>query len=102
MRIAVSEFKAKCLKLIDQLSQTRDPIVLTKRGKPVAKLVPADSEASDSALFGYMAGSATILGDIVSPVEQSWQGVGDDKDQLFTEFSASIGAERGKDRDEND
>ena len=101
MKIAVSEFKAKCLKLIDQLSQTRDPIILTKRGKPVAKLVPADSEASDSALFGYMAGSATISGDIVSPVEQSWKGVGDDEDQLFAEFSGSSGVERGKDRNEN-
>ena len=76
VKIAVSEFKARCLRLIDQMAQGRDPIVLTKRGKPVAKLVPIDDEIR-SDLFGYMAGSATISGDIVSPIEGSWGG-GDD------------------------
>ncbi len=42
MEISAAEFKAKCLKIMDEIARTRKPIVITKRGKPVAKLVPAE------------------------------------------------------------
>ena len=49
------EFKARCLKVMDQVQKTREPLVITKRGKPVAKLVPADKPAND--IFGCLQGS---------------------------------------------
>ena len=49
-RIAAAEFKANCLRLMDEVAKRRTPIVITKRGKPVAKLVPISEEPID--IFG--------------------------------------------------
>jgi antitoxin (DNA-binding transcriptional repressor) of toxin-antitoxin stability system len=58
---------------MDEVAQQRRPIIITKRGKPVAKLVPIEEEAID--LFGRMAGSIKICGDIISPIdEEEWTG----------------------------
>ncbi len=45
MRIAAAEFKAKCLKLIDEVASTHEPLVITKCGKPLVKLVPVEEES---------------------------------------------------------
>jgi prevent-host-death family protein len=70
--IAAGEFKAKCLALMDEVQQTGEPVLITKRGKPVAKLVPAPGPEDD--IFGYMAGKVKIIGDIVGPIipEEDW------------------------------
>ena len=57
--ISAAEFQAKCLKLMDEIAKTRKPIIITKRGKPVAKLVPADTEPRKP-LFGCMAGTCKV------------------------------------------
>ena len=67
--IGAGDFKAKCLKLLDEVALTREPLVITKHGRPVAKLVPMPPEAE---LFGAMAGSVRHEGDIVSPLENEW------------------------------
>jgi prevent-host-death family protein len=59
------EFKARCLKIMDSVRSTREPVVITKRGRPVAKLVPVDGQPDD--VFGCMRGEVEIAGDIVSP-----------------------------------
>ncbi len=72
-RIPAADFKARCLRLLDEVARTRRSVVITKRGKPVAKLTPVDEEPID--LFGYMAGTARICGDIISPIEDvEWTG----------------------------
>ena len=72
-RISAAEFKTNCLRLMDDVAKRRVPIVITKRGKPVAKLVPVDEGPID--LFGYMAGTIKICGDIVSPIDDAeWTG----------------------------
>ncbi len=68
--ISAAEFKAKCLKLMDSVEHERIHIVITKRGRPVAKLVPCDEVAPS--VFGYLAGTATIIGDIISPINEKW------------------------------
>ena len=78
MEIPAGEFKAKCLKLMDQVARTREPIVITKRGKPVARLVPADKAPADAPLFGYVAGTAEIRGDIVHGPEIEWAALFDE------------------------
>ena len=71
--VAAAEFKANCLRLLDEVAQQRRPIVITKRGKPVAKLMPVEAKAID--LFGRMAGSIKICGDIVNPIQDAgWTG----------------------------
>lgn len=63
--IPAGNFKTHCLGLMDEVERTRQPIVITKRGKPIAKLVPVDSAKDD--LIGSWAGSVRIVGDIVAP-----------------------------------
>lgn len=70
MNIPAGEFKAKCLALMDEVQARHKEIVITKRGKPVAKLVPCDS--TPPSLFGYMRGTIEIVGDIVSPIDVKW------------------------------
>lgn len=60
------EFKARCLRVMEDVRKYRVPVVITKKGRPVAKLVPADEPAGD--VFGCMAGTAKIVGDVESPV----------------------------------
>ena len=59
-------FKAQCLALMDEVEATREAIVVTKRGRPVAKLVPVEVQRDD--IFGFLAGKGRITGDIVGPV----------------------------------
>jgi prevent-host-death family protein len=70
--IPTSEFKANCLRLMDEVARRRQPIVITKRGKPIATLVAIDGKPIDR--FGYMAGTIKIIGDIISPLDQEWTG----------------------------
>ncbi len=60
------EFKAKCLRVMEEVKKYRTPVVITKKGKPVAKLVPLDEPKKD--VFGCMADKIKIIGDIESPV----------------------------------
>jgi prevent-host-death family protein len=69
------EFKARCVKVMDQVQKTREPLVITKRGKPVAKLVPADKSGND--IFGCLKGVVKIVGDIESPLvpPEDWEAL---------------------------
>ncbi len=66
--IPAGQFKARCLAVMDEVAAKRQAVVITKRGKPVAKLVPVEPQKDD--IFGFMKGkgSIEIKGDIVSPV----------------------------------
>ena len=71
--VAAADFKANCLCLMDEVARQRRPIIITKRGKPVAKLVPVETETID--LFGRMAGRVKICSDIINPIEDAgWTG----------------------------
>lgn len=82
MEISAAEFKAKCLKLMDEIARTRKPIVITKRGKPVAKLVPADP-APRKPLFGCMAGTVTFEGNILAPLDVEWEAEAETEPNLY-------------------
>ena len=69
--IAAGEFKAKCLGLLDEVQRQRKEVLITKRGKPVAKLVPVDCHALS--FIGSMKGTMEIVGDILSPIEVPWE-----------------------------
>ena len=61
-KIPAAQFKAQCLAVMDQVSQTGQPIIITKHGKPVVKLVPVEMDGKD--IFGFMIGKAKKMGDI--------------------------------------
>jgi prevent-host-death family protein len=65
--VAISEFKAKCLGMLEEVRKTRKPIRVTRFGEPVAEIVPPTPEKPTQRLLGCMAGTAEILGDIVGP-----------------------------------
>jgi prevent-host-death family protein len=73
--VPATEFKAKCLELMDRVAEKRESFVITKRGRPVAKLVPIDKIPAES-ILGSLRGQAWETGDIVSPAVPAaeWDG----------------------------
>jgi prevent-host-death family protein len=71
--IKASEFKAKCLALIDEVAASGDKIVITKNGKPLAELVPHRSESRSP--LGIWKDKITIKGDIISPIDVEWEAM---------------------------
>jgi len=65
-----AEFKTHCLEVMDRIKLKKSEVIVTKYGKPVAKLVPVDEQGPE--LFGFLAGSVTYHGDIVGPTGEAW------------------------------
>ena len=72
MTIPAGQFKARCLALLDLVDSSHQVVTITKRGKPVARLVPLAVEKPQK-LFGSLAGHVVEEGDIVSPSGESWE-----------------------------
>ncbi len=72
--IQASRFKATCLKLMDEVAATGEPVTITKNGRPVAQLVPV--RAVPKTLFGKGRGRIEVIGDIISPIDASWDAAG--------------------------
>lgn len=64
-KMAAGTFKTHCLTVMDEVHAKRQPVLITKHGKPIAKLVPVDENTDD--IFNFMAGQGRISGDIISP-----------------------------------
>jgi prevent-host-death family protein len=92
--VAATEFKARCLELMDRVAERRETYVITKRGKPVARLVPVKRQPKDS-IFGWLRGKATIKGDIISPAApaSAWETL-----REWDELNAPDQPKRGKAR----
>jgi prevent-host-death family protein len=74
MRIVkASEFKAKCLKIMDEVAATGEPVVITKNGVPISQLIPA--KRRPETLFGALKGSVSIRGNIIGPVDAEWDAL---------------------------
>ena len=88
--VKATEFKAKCLKLMDKVAETGEEIVITKNGKPVAKLTPYRETSSElvpetrESMFGKDRGKIRILGDIVSPMPAEWFSDPDDSGEAIS------------------
>lgn len=72
-KMQASVFKSRCLKVMEHVQKTGEPVIVTKRGKPMVKVVPAKADKDD--LFGYMKDDFEIVGDIVSPAAtlEEWE-----------------------------
>jgi prevent-host-death family protein len=71
--IKASEFKAKCLAIIDEVASTGETVVVTKNGKPLAELVPHKPKQKRSP-YGIWKGTK-ITGDIISPIDVEWEAL---------------------------
>ena len=71
MQIAAGKFKTHCLSIMEDVQARHETVIITKRGKPVAKLVPVGEEPAEP-LFGMLQGHARIVGDIVAPTGEAW------------------------------
>lgn len=68
-----SEFKAKCLQVMDEVAKSGEPVLITKNGVPTAQLSPLKNKPQK--LFGALKGMVTIKGDIISPLEADWEAL---------------------------
>jgi prevent-host-death family protein len=71
VEIPISEFKAKCLAILEQVRKTREPIRITRHGKPVAEVVPTNSIVDRAAWLKSIQGTTTIKGDLIAPAHDS-------------------------------
>ena len=73
--ITASEFRAKCLQLMDEVAATGEEIIITKNGRPVSRLIPYREKPKS--LFGIDRDKIVILGDIVEPIDVEWEAESD-------------------------
>jgi prevent-host-death family protein len=93
MDIPAAVFKAECLKLMDEVARTGQPVVITKHGKPVAQLVPIPAQSRT--LFGYMKNTVKIKGDVIAPIDEEWSALSGDENHLFAAAPKNSRARRG-------
>jgi prevent-host-death family protein len=93
MDVPAAVFKAECLKLMDEVARTGQPVVITKHGKPVAQLVPIPAQSST--LFGYMRNTVKIKGDVIAPIDEEWSALSGDENHLFAVAPKKSRARRG-------
>lgn len=76
-QIAVSKFKASCLALLARVKRTGRPILVTRRGEPLAQVVPPPPPPRPPSWLGSFRGTGRITGDIISPAvdEQEWEAL---------------------------
>jgi prevent-host-death family protein len=63
--MAAGSFKTNCLAIMDEVQAKHETVVITKHGKPVAKLVPVNSETDE--IYNFLKGKGAVTGDVVSP-----------------------------------
>jgi prevent-host-death family protein len=73
--VSISEFKAKCIGLIEQVCKTKQPLRVVRHGKPLVEIVPTSEKVDRMEWIGSMKDSVEILGDIISPAtdEDDWE-----------------------------
>jgi prevent-host-death family protein len=76
VEVSASDLKNAWHEYLDQVDQARQEVVVTRYGRPVAKLVPYEGEGRGGRIFGCLAGSVTIHGDIVAPLGEAWEADG--------------------------
>jgi prevent-host-death family protein len=76
-KMAISKFKATCLAVLERVRKTRKPVLVTRRGEPIAEVVPPRPPAQPKKFVGSMVGTGRIVGDIVGPVgdETEWEAL---------------------------
>jgi len=74
-KMAISKFKATCLAVLERVGKTKQPILITRFGKPVAEIVPPKVPPRPEDWIGSLQSTGRIVGDIISPAvrEEDWE-----------------------------
>ena len=70
--VSASHLKAKCAEVLDRVERHKTSLIVTRRGRPIARLVPFEKDAS-LALYGSLSGSVRFWGDVIEPLEVEWE-----------------------------
>jgi len=68
--LAASKFKSQTIAIIEEIAKTKEPLVITKRGKPIVKIIPVDNKVQKEK---PLKGTVTFIGDIFSPIDEEWE-----------------------------
>jgi prevent-host-death family protein len=69
--VSASELKAHCAEIVERVAARREVVTITRRGRPVARIVPVEQESRS--LFGFARGALTVRGDILGPIDVAWE-----------------------------
>jgi prevent-host-death family protein len=73
--VSVSDFKATCLALLEEVRQTGRPLLVTKRGVPIAQVTPPPAELAPGAWLGAASDTVREIGDVESPLDEAWEAL---------------------------
>jgi len=73
MEISAANFRTNCFKILDEVDKKHKEIVITKRGKPIAKLVRYETNTTSDPLLGSLAGVGSTVGDLTAPFGDNWE-----------------------------
>ncbi len=73
MEISAANFRTNCFKILDEVDKKHTEVVITKRGKPIAKLVRYETNATSDPLLGSLPGIGCTVGDLTEPFEDTWE-----------------------------
>ena len=72
MNMTAAEFKSRCLSVMDRINKTREAVLITKRGKPVARLIPVPDPIKQTGVFGCLVGTAVLSDDLIRGTGAAW------------------------------
>lgn len=73
--IPVSQLKARCSEVLDRVERHKQSLIVTRRGRPIARLVPFENDASPE-LYGSLRGTVRFHGDVIEPIDVEWEAQG--------------------------
>ncbi|MBN1947909.1 MAG: type II toxin-antitoxin system Phd/YefM family antitoxin [Bradymonadales bacterium] len=70
-KISTTELKAQAARVVERVARQRTPVLITRHGRPLARLVPVEQEVES--LFGFASGCVTVHGDLLEPIDVEWE-----------------------------
>jgi len=73
MEITAADFRSNCFKILDEVDQKHIDVIITKRGKPIAKVVHYETDPRTDPLLGSLPNAGTTVGDLTEPFDDEWE-----------------------------
>lgn len=73
MEISAASFRSNCFKILDEVDKKHKEVIITKRGKPIAKLVRYQTDNTSDPLLGSLLDAGSTVGDLTEPFEDKWE-----------------------------